>query len=115
MWNTPSRQRLSKIPRLYATESVCAQDKIVCIHFFIGGCDWFVIEYDSQDTFWGFAILNEDMDNAEWGYFSLTELQQIRVGGWMEVDSELEEHWEVRPASKVKKICRAQNWNFEMA
>ena len=115
MWNTPSRERLSQIPRLYETESVIQQDKLVCIHFFIGGSDWYGVEYDGQDTFWGFAVLNDDVANSEWGYFSLTELQQIRVGGWVEVDCELEEHWEVRPASRVRKICQAHGWYFEMA
>ena len=80
MWNTPSAERLARLPRLYETEQVGLQDKLIHLHFFIGGCDWYAIEFDGQDTFWGFAILNGDNLNAEWGYFSLTELQQIRAG-----------------------------------
>ena len=41
MWNEPSKERLSKIPRLYETENVRPQDKLVHLHFFIGGCDWY--------------------------------------------------------------------------
>jgi hypothetical protein len=115
MWNTPSAERLAKLPRLYETEQVGLKDKLIYLHFFIGGSDWYAIEFDGQDTFWGFAILNGDNLNAEWGYFSLTELQQIRVGGWVEVDCELEEHWEVRPASNVGKINQANGWHVEIA
>ena len=115
MWNTPSAERLAKLPRLYETEQVGLKDKLIHLHFFIGGSDWYAIEFDGQDTFWGFAILNGDNLNAEWGYFSLTELQQIRVGGWVEVDCELEEHWDARPASKVGKINQANGWHVEIA
>ena len=115
MWNTPSAERLAKLPRLYETEQVGLKDKLVQLHFFIGGSDWYAIEFDGQDTFWGFAILNGDNLNAEWGYISLTELQQIRVGGWVEVDCELEEHWEVRSASRVGKINQANGWHVEIA
>ena len=109
MWNTPSPQRLDRIPRLYETESVSSQDKLIHLHFFIGGCDWFVAEFDSEDTFWGFVILNGDCRNAEWGYFSLAELMAISIRG-IEVDCELEHLWLIRPASRVGKIMQAQGW-----
>ena len=114
MWNTPSAERLAKLPRLYETEQVGLKDKLVQLHFFIGGSDWYAIEFDGQDTFWGFAILNGDNLNAEWGYFSLQELQSITIGG-IEIDCELEEHWQVRPASQVEKINQANGWPFETA
>ena len=40
MWNTPTTDRLSKIPKLYETEHIPLQDKLIYLHFFIGGCDW---------------------------------------------------------------------------
>ena len=66
MWNEPSKERLAKIPRLYETEDTRLQDKLIHLHFFIGGCDWYIGEYDGEDLFWGFAILNEDYEMAEW-------------------------------------------------
>ena len=51
MWNTPSAERLAKLPRLYETEQVGLKDKLVQLHFFIGGSDWYAIEFDGQDTF----------------------------------------------------------------
>ena len=42
MWNVPSKKRLAKIPGLYETEHIPLQEKLVYLHFFIGGCDWFI-------------------------------------------------------------------------
>ena len=65
MYNTPTTDRLSKIPKLYETEHIPLQDKLIHLHFFIGGCDWYIAEFDGEDLFWGFAILNDDFQNAE--------------------------------------------------
>jgi hypothetical protein len=112
MWNEPSTERLSKIPRLYETENIGAQDKLIHLHFFIGGCDWFVAEYDGDDLFWGFAILNQDHEMAEWGYVSFTELKSINVHG-IEIDCEVEEVWRVRRAAEIDKIRTANGWARE--
>lgn len=102
MWNVPAPEKLVKVPRLYETESISLKDKIIHLHFFIGGCDWFIAEYDGEDTFFGFAILNNDQVNAEWGYISFSELKEIKVQGCIEIDNDL--HWQVRKASEVDKI-----------
>jgi len=104
MWNEPSKERLAKIPKLYETENVPIADKFIYLHFFIGGSDWYIAEYDGNDLLWGYAILNGDDINAEWGYISFSELKEIKIDGWLEIDCELEEHWKVRKASEVKKI-----------
>ena len=110
MWNTPIAERLSKIPRLYETEHIPLQEKLIHLHFFIGSCDWYIAEFDGEDIFWGFAILNDDFQNAEWGYISLSELKSIKVDGWLEIDCELEELWCVRKASEIEKIRKAHGW-----
>lgn len=110
MWNVPTRQRLAKIPGLYETENISLKDKFIHLHFFIGGCDWYVAEYDGKDMFWGFAILSGDLQNAEWGYVSFRELMDIKVKEWLEVDCELEEAWRVRKASEIAKIRMANGW-----
>jgi hypothetical protein len=104
MWNEPSEERLAKIPKLYETEHIPLKDKLIHLHFFIGGCDWYISEFDGEDLFWGFAILNNDVDMAEWGYISFSELKSIKVNGGFEIDCELEEHWEIRKASAIEKI-----------
>ena len=79
MWNTPGRKLLYKIPRLYETETIPSGDKLIYLHYFIGDCDWFIAEYDGDDLFFGFAILNSDFEMAEWGYISFAELKSIRI------------------------------------
>ena len=103
MWNEPSADRLARIPKLYTTENVSTKDKLIYLHFFIGGCDWYIAEYDGEDLFFGYAILNGDYEMAEWGYISFSELKALNLK-WLEVDCELEEFWKVKKASEIEKI-----------
>ncbi|EFK08790.1 conserved hypothetical protein [delta proteobacterium NaphS2] len=113
MWNEPTRERLNKVPLIHETEGVPLKEKMVHLHFFIGGCDWYICETDLRDLMWGFCILNNDYQMAEWGYVSLSELRDIKVNGWLEVDCEIEDVWKVRRAVDVDKIRIAQGWNKE--
>ena len=110
MWNTPTRKQLDRIPRLYETEHIPAEEKLIYFHFFIGGCDWYITEYDGDDLFFGFAILNGDYEMAEWGYVSFAELKSICIEGCLEVDCVREEYWQIQKASEIEKICIAQGW-----
>jgi len=108
MWNSPTKEKLATIPKLYETEHIHLEDKTIHFHFFIGGCDWFVVEYDGVDTFFVFAILHGDLRNAEWGYTSFNELKSIKVGGYLEIDCDL--YWKPKPAGQVEIISKAQGW-----
>lgn len=110
MWNVPTLKRLAQIPRLYETENVPLEDKVIHLHFFIRDCDWYIAEYDGKDLFWGFAVLNGDIQNAEWGYISFKELREIKLNGWLEVDCEVGEAWRVRKASEIARIRMANGW-----
>src|SRR3989338_4561204 len=111
MWNKPSVDELSKLPKPYSTEGVPLREKLIVMHFFMGGSDWFAAEYDPEEqTFFGFVILNEDYDMAEWGYFSLQELSELKVS-FLEVDRDL--HSEPRKAIEVKKIRKAEGGQEE--
>jgi hypothetical protein len=103
MWNIPDDQRLNKIPRLYETEHTPLADKLIHLHCFFGSCEWYIAEYDGKDLFFGFAILNGDHQNSEWGYISFSELKELNIQG-IEVDCELEEYWKVRKASEIPEI-----------
>jgi len=89
MWNEPTQEQLAKISRLYETEDVPLREKPIYLHFFIGGCDWFVSEYDGEDLFFGYAILNNDVEMGEWGYISFEELKAIRIPPGFEIDCEV--------------------------
>ena len=105
MWNYPSDKQLDKIPAMYATEKIPLKDKIVHMHFFIGGSDWYATEYSKEDRlFFGYAILNNDEQNAEWGYFSLDELADIKLG-FVEIDRD--RCWTPCKASEVAKIVNS--------
>lgn len=96
------------MPSLYSTEKVPLEEKFINLHFFINGCDWYMVEYDPDDRlFFGFAILNGDLRNAEWGYISFDDLCQIRVGP-VEVDRDL--FWIRRQAREVENIKHASGW-----
>lgn len=103
MWNIPRKSRLDQIPRLYDTEHIPTQDKLIYLHFFIGGSDWFVAEFDGDDTFFGYVILNSDQQCAEWGYFSFSELKEVKVG-MVEVDCEIEDCWRVKMFSEIGQL-----------
>ncbi len=110
MWNEPDQTQLEKIPRLYETEAIPPKNKLIHLHFFIGGCDWYIAEYDGEDTFFGFAILNQDYQMAEWGYISFVELKEINVYGRLEIDHDL--YWSVKAAGEIEKIgkCLLRGW-----
>ncbi len=105
MWNTPTLEDLTQLSSLYETENIPLKEKVIGMHFLLGSCDWYAAEYNSADRlFFGYAILNNTLSSAEWGYFSLDELRQVSVQG-LEIDRDL--HWKPRPAYEVKKIRRA--------
>lgn len=83
-------------------------DKLIHMHFFLGSCDWYAAEYSPADRiFFGYAILNNDLQNAEWGYFSLDELRDVHIQG-IEVDRDL--HWRIRRAGEVERIVQAYQY-----
>lgn len=109
MWNEPTASQLARIPKLYGTEKTKPEDKLIYLHFFIGGCDWYIAEYDGENLLFGFAILNQDYQMAEWGDISFAELKSIKIG-WLEIDNDL--HWHPVPAGEVEKIasCLLRGW-----
>jgi hypothetical protein len=119
MFNPPTDTDLAKIPRLYETENVPAKDKVIHMHFFIGNSDWYIAEYDGEDTFFGFVCLNGWTDLAEWGYISYKELKELKVEAPvsingqralipLEVDRDL--YWMPRKAFNVSLIRECQGW-----
>jgi hypothetical protein len=108
MWAKPTKTMLKRVPKLYATEGTPMAEKKVYLHFFIGGCDWYITEFDGEDIMFGFCNLGDDM-NAEWGYVSLNELKQVKAG-FVEVDTD--KHWKVRPVKEVEEIVRCPSGVF---
>ena len=101
MWNKTTANRLTQLPNLYQTENIELKDKIVHLHFFIGGCDWYAVEFDGEDLFFGYTILNQDYHCAEWGYFSLSEMASIRAAPGRSPDGSLRRGREEREEAEA--------------
>lgn len=75
----PAERVMEQIPRLYATENVDLDDKVVHLHYFVGGCDWYVMELDeNRRRAFGYVNLNDEQ-NAELGYFDMIELKDTII------------------------------------
>jgi len=74
----PPAEELAAIPPLYGTESIPIEETVIHLHYFTGNSDWWVAELDPVTGLaFGYARLNCDDLNAEWGYIDLTELEAI--------------------------------------
>jgi hypothetical protein len=62
----------ANLPTLYATEG--KKDTLITVHYCYRSTDFYVLEFDGEDTFFGFMILNGDRENAELGYQCRSEL-----------------------------------------
>ena len=72
-----TQELLKKLPPMYATDND-PDPMVICKFFFPDfSWSWYIIEYDGEDTFFGFV----DGDFPELGYFSRSELEQTR-GKW---------------------------------
>jgi len=62
------KTRLEECPKIKETDNLKEHPAI--FHYFYGTTDIFICEYDRKEDMFGFAILNGDLDNSEWGYFN---------------------------------------------
>jgi hypothetical protein len=56
------------IPNLYEQDGK-GYNAVVYLHYFVGGTDWYITEWDRANEFYGFVVLNGDWQMAEFGYF----------------------------------------------
>lgn len=83
-----SNSLIEKIPGLYKTEVCRLEDKVVHAKFFTPWTNWtwFVIEYDPCERIaWGLVIGHE----AEFGYFSLKEIEEIKGPAGLRIERDL--------------------------
>lgn len=67
-------------PRLYVQDGQ-GYGATVHAHYFLGGSDWLITEYDpDDDVAFGWACLHGDRQNAELGYVNMAELESVVVG-----------------------------------
>jgi hypothetical protein len=70
-----TKSDMAKLPKLYETENLEIEDKIIQVKLFTPWTNWtwYVIEFDGADQCFGFVKGHD----AEFGYFSLNELAKI--------------------------------------
>lgn len=88
------------IPPLYSQDNVA--DPVVLVHYFnpTGAGDWYVTEGGMVDgDFIFFGLVN--LLDTELGYFSLNELQSVRLRFGLRIERDL--YWNPKPLSEVKK------------
>lgn len=87
------------IPKLYDGEDVAPDDKIIWVKIFHPGNNWtwYVTEYDPESKV-AFGLVEGFED--EWGYFSITEIEQTR--GFLGLRAERDLHFSPRTYKEVK-------------
>lgn len=81
---TQLQDMFDNIPEMYGTDGL-GDNCPVALHYHLGCSEWYVRELDPEtgDAF-GYAILNGDTQNAEYGDFSLPELASL--GATLDLD-----------------------------
>jgi len=108
---TQLAETISTMPATYETENIKENDKIIHLHYFNSGSDWYIIEKDKgqsgkdekeagltpdlQYQAFGYTVLNGDHEMAEWGYISIKELIRNNV--------ELDFYWTKKTFGELKK------------
>lgn len=95
-----------KIPKLYETEEVPMEEKIVHVKFFCPVFTWYATEYcPTERLFFGYVVNERDPNCSEWGYFSLDELESLQKrppNPFFFLDRDL--YFDPTPASKIEGI-----------
>lgn len=106
-WNRTERghafyEGLDGIPRLYETEDVPKDEKIVHAHYFLGNSDWYILELSVQLESFCYTILGGHEEGQELGYQSLIELETVKVSnGNFDQYIERDLHWTPKPLGEV--------------
>ncbi len=75
----PAKYEVDAIPDLFDTDGVGRLgDRMVYLHYFLGGTDWWVIELNAKKGLaFGFVRLYGYDDSAAWGMIDLAMLAEI--------------------------------------
>lgn len=80
---------LQKIPRLYSNEKTPVKEKMIWVRYFLASFTWLVAECRVQKDdvlFFGCTI---SPHGSEWGYFTLSQLAEIKIPNIPEVECDM--------------------------
>lgn len=87
--------QINETPPLYAQYNK-ENNAVVHLHYFLNASDWYILELEKEEGYYfGFCILNGDIQNAELGYILVRDLRNIHA--------ELDFNWEKKTLGEVKK------------
>ena len=94
-----TKEILRKLPKLYSQDNV--KDPMVQVKFFdpCGSFTWYAVEYDGKDVFFG-KVVSSLCPEGELGYFSLTELTEIKGQFGLGIERDL--YFEPKPLSECQ-------------
>lgn len=72
------------VPDLYEQDGIPTNAQLVHAHYFVGGCDWYITEWDAR-TGQAFGWCDLGM-GGEWGYVNLVELEGVLANGMFPVE-----------------------------
>lgn len=93
-----------KIPMVGADTETPLENRTAMVKFFnpCGAATWYVIEYDPQQKLcFGYADLFGDESCAEYGSFSLTELEEITLPFGLKIERDL--HFQPKTMKEILK------------
>ena len=71
-----------EIPRLYDTENIPVEEKVIFEHYFLPGTawEWYIAEVDDTGrTAFGYVCSGLDPNFSEWGYIDMKELREVKA------------------------------------
>lgn len=91
-----------KVPALYQTERIPTADKIIAVHYFMAGGDWYITEMNRETgEAFGYTRLAAFPEGAEWGNIDLSELEQLSaLRGLVIIERDL--YWEPVKFSEIR-------------
>lgn len=91
-----------KLPKLYETEETPSEEKMCMVKLFnpVGAGTWYIIEYDAEEKL-AYGLV-EMGSYPELGYFSLDELEKVRLPLGLKI--ERDRYWKPKALSEVEKI-----------
>lgn len=90
-------RRIRNMPPLGSEENL---DAPVLLHYFLGGCDWWLSSLDPEDMIaFGYTVLNRNWENAEFGDVWLPEIIDLKIGPFQ---VELDLYW--NPETSLRDV-----------
>lgn len=87
-------ERIHTMPKTYEQDGK-GDAAVVYLHYFVGGCDWWITERDQEtEQLQAFGLADLGQGYPELGYISIQEITQC--------GAELDLHWTPKPLSAVR-------------